>query len=187
MPLAICDYLRKKGASLKSEALGEKINCRLGRPHETRENHKDHSRGSSPALRSPAQRRKVRSGPRPANRDAPKRHCGHSTSSHSPANRGGQVPTVSLQPPPGARSSRPTPHAPPPSRVRAILLSVMPLATSHLVAMAPAARRASRQPTAWPSARAACAGAAHTRRPRPDQSISLFERAGERFPAQLRR
>ena len=78
----------------------------------------------------PSQRRKVRSGPRPANRATTEATVWalDPWRLHIACAQRSRVPKLSLHHPPGARSSRPVPHSPPSRRVRAIQLAVTPLA-----------------------------------------------------------
>ena len=108
---------------------------------------------------------KVRNGPRPAKRAAAEATVWalDSWRLHICTFTAWSSAQTVASPPPGARSSRPVPHAPP-----ALARSGHPVVCHAarnlaLSCVAPVARRAARQPTAWPSARPAGAVAAHTR------------------------
>jgi hypothetical protein len=107
----------------------------------------------------PSQRRKVRNGPRPANRAAAEATVRALEYSLLRCYSQDCVPELSLHRPPGACSSRPVPHSPP-----ALARSGHPVgchaAREPRLSARTSGGRAARQPTAWPSARPAGAVAA---------------------------
>jgi len=83
----------------------------------------------------------------------PKRHFEHSICRTQPQLPWSRVPEVSLHHPPDARSSRPVPHSPPTPTRSGHPVGYHAARNFALQCLTPPARRAARQPTAWPSAR----------------------------------